>query len=174
MSVKIPTQYSEWCKCLEIFLQGDNDLEILSVMEKGTIEWKAGLAERFINKYTDTFNEKLKKIVDKLNKGLSYCNSEADYVSVLSLTRKQLENIARFATLKVVPEQYQTDFLKAIENNATNIQESLIHSSKSDSSGMLTNIIKKHSLKNYQINSGGAPLENQEKSNKKFTRRVMI
>ena len=69
--IEAPHTYSEWVHVFSILKKGSDDEEVLSAMQNGTIEWQAGIAERFSQKLIDTVNDRINAASDKFQIELS-------------------------------------------------------------------------------------------------------
>ena len=68
--IPAPHTYAEWVNVLEIFKARTDDFEVLEAMQNGTIEWQAGVADRFVKRLIDAVNDRLNHATDKLNKDM--------------------------------------------------------------------------------------------------------
>jgi len=49
-----PHTYAEWVSVLNMLKEKVDDQEVLQAMQRGTVEWQSGVAERFSKKLIDT------------------------------------------------------------------------------------------------------------------------
>ncbi|MFD1705164.1 hypothetical protein ACFSCZ_00170 [Siminovitchia sediminis] len=156
--MKIPKHYSEWVDCLDVVKEGTNDQAVIECMEKGSIEWSRGVAERITQRLYETFEHRIKRTSDLLQKDLNRCNgNETEMVKALLSARKRLALLKRLAQLEAFPENVRESLAASLEEYAKNTQESLEKSALSDRTGRLRMLIKNNAVTKYD--EGGSPLE---------------
>ena len=71
-----PRTYSEWVAVLDMLKAKSNDDAVLSAMQRGTVEWQSGVAERFSKKLIDVINYRMNAASDKFQKEISRSNGQ--------------------------------------------------------------------------------------------------
>ena len=93
--IPAPHTYAEWVNVLELFKARTDDFEVLEAMQNGTIEWQAGVADRFVKRLIDAVNDRLNHATDKLNKDMQRAGwSEGALVQALLTARKEYAFLA--------------------------------------------------------------------------------
>ena len=86
-----PSTYSDWVDVLDMLKNKYDDEAVLSAMQKGTIEWQSGVAERFARKLIDVINYRMNAASDKFQKEMSRSNGqERAIVQALLSLRKEM------------------------------------------------------------------------------------
>ena len=84
-AIASPKTYSEWIAILDMLKAKSDDDAVLSAMQKGTIEWQSGVAERFAKKLIDAINYRMNAASDKFSL-LSNLANKSSLVAKVSLT----------------------------------------------------------------------------------------
>ncbi len=145
--IKKPHTYAEWVEALDILKAKTDDEEVLAAMQKGTIEWQTGVAERFSKRLIDTVNYRMDGASDKFQRDLNNAHGEEGAIvrALLSL-RKEMAFLARAIDLPVLPEKDRSHYKALVIDQANTMQKSLEDSAKKDYSGKLLNIIRNHKV----------------------------
>ena len=69
--IRVPHTYAEWAEVLKAYKDKTNDQDVLKAMQKGTLEWQSGVAERFTEKYLNATNNRLNMAADKFQRDYS-------------------------------------------------------------------------------------------------------
>ena len=141
---KAPKIYADWVKVFNILKSGEDDENILALMQEGEIVWQSGVAERFLRKLVDTVNFRLNKAIDSFQK--SRQSDENEIVQSLMQLRRELQFMLRVVDINAVPVKEKMELRNMIINQSNSIQESLEKSSESDRSGKLSSIIKNNKV----------------------------
>ena len=141
---KAPKIYADWIKVFDVLKSGEDDEEILPLMQEGEIVWQSGVAERFLRKLVDTVNFRLNKAIDNFQK--SRQSDENEIVQSLMQLRRELQFMLKVVDINAVPVKEKTELRNMIINQSNSIQESLEKSSESDRSGKLSSIIKNNKV----------------------------
>ncbi|MEI7024742.1 hypothetical protein [Paenibacillus sp. y28] len=148
--MRIPTTYADWVDCFERFVEGQDDEEMLYLMEQGTLEWKPVVAEKLTQRVYAVIEFRLKQASEQLNLGLSRAgNHETEIVSVLVNARKRFAKIKRVASLQAFPANVQHTMNDVLSRYVQDTQASLEESARSDRSGQLRMTLKNNSLVRY-------------------------
>lgn len=144
-TVSSPSTYAQWMSVIDNFKNKVDDESTLATMQRGTIEWQTGVAERFSKKLIDAVNYRLNAATDKFQKDMSRSRGQEAYIvqALLSL-RKELIFLSKSVDLPVIPETDRKHYKKLIMDQANTIQASLEDSAKTDRSGKLSSIIRNH------------------------------
>ena len=71
-----PKTYSEWVDVLNKLKTMEDDEAVLSAMQRGTVEWQIGVAERFSKKLIDVINYRMNAASDKFQKEIKRSNGQ--------------------------------------------------------------------------------------------------
>lgn len=145
--ISVPHTYYEWVNVLDIFKSKTNDSEVLVAMQKGTIEWQSGVAERFSKRLIDSVNFRMNEASDKfqreMNKG---CGSEREIIQSLLSLKKEMAFLAKAINLPSLPERERQHYLQLVIEQANSMQKSLEDSAKEDRSGKLASIVRNNKV----------------------------
>lgn len=140
---EIPHTYAEWICILDDLKTKNNDAEILVCMKKGTLEWQAHVADRFLKKLTDVLKYRINGAIDKFANDQRRMNgNESQIIQSLISLRKELIFLAQIVDIDAIPNQIRKELREIVDENANSIQKSLEDSAKSDRSGKMSSIVK--------------------------------
>ena len=138
-----PKTYSEWVDVLNKLKTMEDDEAVLSAMQRGTLEWQIGVAERFSKKLIDVINYRMNAASDKFQKEIKRSNGqERVIVQALLAFRKELRFLSEAISLHAIPEKDRQHYCQLIIDHANNVQRSLEDSARKDRSGKLASILK--------------------------------
>ncbi len=138
-----PHTYAEWAAVLDKFRDRIDDEETLEAMHNGTLEWQAGVAERFTKKFADTMNYRMNNAAERFRNDISRSHAqESAIVQALLSLRKELRIMLSAVTLPAIPEEYRVRYRQLIFDRADEMQSNLENSAKSDRTGRLLSIIR--------------------------------
>lgn len=138
-----PKTYSEWVAILDMLKTKSDDENVLSAMQRGTIEWQSGVAERFSKKLIDVINYRMNSATDKFQKEMTRSNGqERAIVQALLALRKELCFLSKAINLSAIPEKDRQRYYQLVISQANSMQSSLEDSAKKDRSGKLTSIVR--------------------------------
>lgn len=144
-TVSIPSTYAQWVTVIDNLKNKIDDEATLSAMQRGTIEWQTGVAERFSKKLIDAINFRLNAATDKFQKDMSRSRGqESSIVQALLSLRKELVFLSKAVDLPVIPEDDRRHYKRLVIDQANTIQSSLEDSAKTDRTGKLSSIIRNH------------------------------
>lgn len=149
--MKTPEIYSEWCEIfdkIETWEIGHQDAEIVEAMDKGSIRWVSGVAERVTQRLLNLVNNRLNKLNTFFSKRLTLTQNSFDMEHLLILYRKELIFIKHIDNLEMLPKELRETLTKEIMDIAKKTQQSLEESAKKDLSGMLKRIVTRNRLDN--------------------------
>lgn len=110
-----PKTYSDWVAVLDMLKTKSDDEVVLSAMQKGTIEWQSGVAERFAKKLIDVINYRMNSATDKFQKEMSRSNGqERVIVQALLALRKELSFLSKAINLPAIPEKDRQQYYQLV------------------------------------------------------------
>lgn len=141
---KAPKIYADWVKVFELLKSCEDDENVLTLMQEGTIVWQSGVAERFLKRLVDTVNFRLNRATDNFQK--AHQTDENEIIQSLMQLRRELQFILKVVDINTIPVKEKTELRNMIINQSNSIQESLEKSAKSDRTGKLSSIIKNNKV----------------------------
>jgi hypothetical protein len=139
----IPQSYADWMKCFDEIKQGLKDEETVAIMEKGTLSWSSGVAERFSTQLFEVINIRIDGASKRFQRNMDMSRgNETAIVTALMGIKRELKFLKRLTNLSAIPEDKRTYFFQQIVNYAKNVQQSLENSAKNDRSGRLGSLIR--------------------------------
>lgn len=151
--IEVPHTYSEWVRVFTLLKNKSDDEEVLAAMQAGTIEWQAGVAERFSQKLIETVNTRMNLASEKFQVNMLRAGSQEGAIvqSIIAL-RKEMVFLSKAMNLPAIPEKERQQYLNLVIQQADMMQKSLEDSAKKDTSGKLSSIVRNHKI---NIFSGG-------------------
>ncbi len=138
-----PHTYAEWVAVLDMLKNKTDDEAVLQAMKGGTVQWQAGVAERFSKKLIDTVNSRMNAASDKFQKDLNRsAGQERALVQALLSLRKELRFLHEVMNLPALPEKDRQHYCDLVVSHANSIQSSLEDSAKKDRTGKLASILR--------------------------------
>ena len=142
-----PTTYSEWVDILDYLKGKTDDNAVLSAMQAGSLQWQAGVAERFSRKLISVINFRINAATDKFQKDMSRSRGhEREIVQALLALRKEMSFLSKAINLPAIPEKDREQYFQLVLEQANQIQNSLEDSAKQDRSGKLGSIVKNNKV----------------------------
>ena len=141
---KAPKIYADWIKVFNVLKSGEDDENILALMQEGIVVWQSGVAERFLKRLVEAVNFRLNKATDNFQK--SRQTDENEIIQSLMQLRRELQFILKAVDINAIPVKEKMELRNMIINQSNSIQESLEKSSESDRSGKLSSIIKNNKV----------------------------
>lgn len=142
--MNVPKTYSDWVYCFERLKEGNIDDQVISTMEKGSIEWTKGVAERFTEQLYAVLENRLKQSEEQLQRNINNSKGNKSHIAKALLdARKRLSVLNRVAMLPALPENVRETMEYVIKDFAGKTMKSLEESAKSDRTGHLGMEIKK-------------------------------
>lgn len=141
---KAPKIYADWVKVFNILKSGEDDENILALMQEGIVVWQSGVAERFLKRLVEAVNFRLNKATDNFQK--SRQTDENEIIQSLMQLRRELQFILKAVDINAIPVKEKTELRNMIINQSNSIQESLEKSAESDRTGKLSSIIKNNKV----------------------------
>lgn len=142
--IPAPHTYAAWAATIDLFRNKTDDADVLDAMRQGTLEWQAGVAERFVRRLTDAVTFRMNAAIDKFQKDYSRSRGqETAVVQALLTLRRELSFLARALDLPALPERERAQCRELVHSTADDIQKSLEDSAhKSDRSGRLESLVR--------------------------------
>lgn len=154
MSSKVimpPSTYAEWVDVLDILKEKSDDAAVLTAMQKGTIEWQTGVAERFTKKLIDVINYRINVASDKFQKEMSRSKGqERVIIQALLALRKEMFFLSEAINLPVIPEKDRQKYYQLVISQADSMQNELEKSAKKDYSGKIASIVRNNKVNAFQ------------------------
>jgi hypothetical protein len=126
-----PRQYAEWAAALDRFGSGDDTS--IDLMERGTLEWTAVVAERFTQRLHDAFFARLQDAQRRLGRQLEAARgNETRLEQALVGARHLLAPLVRVARLAALPDTLRTHLAAELARMAETTQRSLEQSARAD------------------------------------------
>ncbi|MEW4305640.1 HK97 gp10 family phage protein [Rossellomorea marisflavi] len=145
--MSVPTTYSQWVVCLDEFKKGQGDEENVLLMEKGTVPWTEGVAERLIQRLYDAIESRLRLSGDQLNRDLNQrALDETSMVKALLSARKRLAVLKRMTDLQAFPKKVRDAMLEMLVDHAQQMQQSLEKTARDDRTGRLRSVIRNNAI----------------------------
>ena len=142
-----PKTYSDWVAVLDMLKTKSDDESVLAAMQRGTIEWQSGVAERFAKKLIDVINCRMNAATDKFQKEMSRSSGqERAIVQALLALRKELCFLSKAINLPAIPEKDRQHYYQLVISQANSVQSSLEDSAKKDRSGKLASIVRNNKV----------------------------
>ena len=146
-TVAPPHTYSEWVEVLDMLKSKTDDEAVLSAMQNGSVEWQAGVAERFAKKLIDTINFRMNAASDKFRTEMTRSNGqERAIVQALLVLRKEFCFLSKAINLPAIPKDDRERYHQLVIDQANNVQSSLEDSAKKDRTGKLASIVRNNKV----------------------------
>lgn len=148
--ISVPRTYAQWADILDLLKKKQDDAEVLEAMRRGTLEWQAGVADRFSRRLIDVVNARMNDATDKFQRDIRYARgAEGAIIQALLALRRELAFLTQVVDLPALPDQYRKRYMQLIRDQADTIQRSLENSAKVDRSGKLASITRNHRVNAY-------------------------
>ena len=140
-----PHTYAEWVAILDEFSNKTNDDVVIPAMKAGTLDWQAGVADRFMQKFIASVNKRMNEAVDRLGRASSKVNGhEGLLTKALFACRKEFLVLIDAVDIPAFPEEYRSECRELIKSQADEVQKSLENSAlRLDSSGRWKSLFKR-------------------------------
>lgn len=149
-TINPPRIYSDWAAVLLMLREKSDDEAVLQAMQRGTIEWQTGVAERFTRNLTDSVNFRINEAIDRFQRDMSKTRGhERVIIQSLLALRRELEFLSKAVNLPAIPADYRRQCYNLVISQANSIQKSLENSAKKDRSGKLASIVKNNRVNDF-------------------------
>jgi len=175
-----PNYYSEWAQLFhQLKEMGQEDEKIISVLEKGSLEWTSGVADKIMKCTYDVIEFRLKQTTRLFQQELDHSGGEeAAIISAIINARYRFDLLYRLCHLSIFPEEVRESFIQIVSKYVGDSQEALMESAKHDRTGQLAYTIKHNSLMKQQTQAPAAaarePLEPKEPASDPFKSRRRV
>lgn len=144
--IPVPHTYAAWADVFDGLKNHTDDEAVLRAMEQGTIEWQAGVAERFIQRLMDAVNTRMNAAIDKFQRDFGRSGGqESAIVQAIWPLRRELSFFGARTGTPALPEKERAQLRRLVPDQADSIQKSLEDSAqKNDRSGRLASIVRRH------------------------------
>lgn len=145
-----PRTYAEWSNLLGLLQSKADDEAALYAMQRGTLEWQYGVAERFLQNLMDVVSARMNTAVDKFQKELGRSHGEERIlVQAIGSLRREFAFLAQAVNLPAIEESTRMQCYQVVRQQADKVQQSLEDSAKSDRSGKLAYIIRNNKVNSF-------------------------
>lgn len=150
LTIEPPHTYAEWVAILDMLKNRTDDETVFQAMQKGTVEWQSGVAERFSKKLIDVINCRMNRATDKFQKDISRSQGqERAVVQALLALRREMCFLSKAINLPALPDKERQRYYQLVLSQADSIQKSLEDSSKTDRSGKLASIVRNNRVNSF-------------------------
>ena len=177
MSDTPPRTYAQWAAALDRVEAGDD--ACIPLLERGTLDWSQGVAERFVRRVDSVFAARLKAVQVGLQRALKAARRPDDVSRALADARRALGPLARLATLPALLPDVQQHLRTSLRNLVTNIQSALEQSARAQGHAgeQFLRIVLTSPLNVAEVpatTGPGGPPEPETLSNSKPRRRILL
>lgn len=144
--MQVPNTYAEWVKVLGELKKGTDDDSVLEAMQKGTLMWQSGVAERFTKRLVDVVNDRMNRAQDLFDRTLKHGSGEGAVVQALLDLRKTYSFLVQVMSIPVIPAEHRSEYADLVRKQADQVQQSLENSAKQDHTGRLLSIVKNNRM----------------------------
>ncbi len=144
--IRTPSTYSDWISLFDMLKNHENDEEVVAAMERGTLPWQSGVAERFTGKMIEAVNKRLDDASDRFKRNMAHANGESGLLQTLNIMRKELALMKRVVNVNAIPSDIRGKYVSMVTKFADDAQKSLEDSAKSDRTGKLRFLIRNHPI----------------------------
>jgi hypothetical protein len=124
MNSEIPHSYATWLPLLDRFHDGDDS--VLVVMQQGSIEWSAVVAERWTSQLSAALGQRLTMLSKQLQLGLDRSRGENFAVAQALLNaRRALQRLREFASIPCLPDNVKSHLNNEVDRWAKETQRVL-------------------------------------------------
>lgn len=145
-----PRVYSEWVDIFEMLKDRTDDEAVLSAMQRGTVEWQSGVAERFSSGLIEAVNYRLNAASDRFQRDMNRSGGQERVIvqSLISL-RKEMAFLAKVMNLPAIPEKDRGKYIKLVTDQADEVQKALEDSGKKDRTGKLASLVRNNKVNQF-------------------------
>lgn len=175
-----PKYYSEWTLLLHQLKElGQEDEKIISVLEKGGLEWTSGVADKIVKCTYDVIEFKLKYTTRLFQQELDHSGGEETaIISAIINARYRFDLLYRLCRLSIFPAEVKESLIQVVSKYVGDSQEALLESAMHDRTGQLAYTIRHNSLMQQQTQAPAAaarePIEPKEPGSDPFKSRRRV
>ena len=144
--IQTPETYSDWVNLFEKLKKHEDDESVVAAMERGSIPWQSGVAERFSVKLVEAVNKRLDDANDRFKRNMRLANGEGALIQALNALRKDIVLMKRVVSINAIPPEIREKYVNMVREFADSSQRSLEDSSKNGRTGRLRFIVRNHSV----------------------------
>ncbi|MBR1757798.1 MAG: hypothetical protein IJ744_03615 [Lachnospiraceae bacterium] len=150
-TINPPKTYAEWVAVLDALKNKKADDEtILAAMQRGSLQWQSGVAERFSKKLVEAINTRMNTATDRFQKEMGRAGGqERVLVQSLMALRKEFSFLTKAINVPVIPEKDRAQYVRLVLEQADSVQNSLEDSAKRDRTGKLASIIRSNKVNSF-------------------------
>lgn len=139
-----PHTYAEWATLIDAFGEKLDDAHVIPAMREGTLDWQAGVSERFTQRLVDAVDKRMNAALDCFQRGQRRsCTDERTTVRSLLTLRNEFVVIMNAIDIKALPDEHKAQYLALIKDQANEVQKTLEDSARrSDRSGRLLSLVQ--------------------------------
>jgi len=177
-----PNYYSDWMHLLHQLKDlGQENEKIIGVLEKGSLEWTSGVADKIVDLTLEVIEFKLKNTTRQFQQELDHSRGEeAAIISAIINARYRFDLIYRLCRFAIFPNEVKEALTNVVSKYVGDSQEALLESAKYDRTGQLAYTIRHNSLIPQQTQAPAAAaresIEQKETNSSQFKprRRVLF
>lgn len=163
-SIASPNTYKEWSDILELLEAGKDDDAVAFAIAGGKADFGSGSMERLGARWTQTFDTRLVRISNELNRALQGARDEIWMGRALLDARRKLLFLLHVATLTVVHPTISRHLVTMLDSFAAQADSSLQESAKTDRSGRTAQIMRHNALAPFrqahrEVKANSTPIE---------------
>lgn len=148
--IAAPKTYAEWVNVLTMLKNKTDDEAVLPAMQRGTIEWQSGVAERFTSKLVEAVNSRINAASDKFQLDISRSGgNEGAIIQAILRLRKEMAFLVKAMDLPAIPEKDRATYKNLVIEQADKMQKSLEDSAKADRTGRLASVIRNNKVNSF-------------------------
>ena len=145
--MKQPTNYMEWCALFDEIAASPRDEEYIEAVQKGSIAWSSGVAERFVNSSAEMIRRRINAAQDTYQKQTRNARGNLGLIGhALQVLKKEYQYAYDLAKALPIPEPYHGQIAKSVLDQASNADKSLTESAKADRTGHLSSAVRNAAL----------------------------
>ena len=142
-SRKVPVNYAEWCDLFDEVAKGPRDEDYVDVISKGAISWSSGVAERFVRAASDMIRNRVNNAQDVYQRQMKNARGVNSNISNAFIAlNKEYRYVYKLASVLPIPDEYRTQLMQMVQDQADTTQRSLEDSAKADRTGHLTQLVR--------------------------------
>lgn len=144
-SIQPPHTYAEWVHVLDILQSKTEDKAVLQALQKGTVAWQVGVAERLTHRLADAINARMNMATDHFQQDMRHAGGqEGPLIQALLALRHELFFLYAAADIPAVPEKERAQLRGLVGQQADKIQRSLEDTARKDWSGRMASLVRNH------------------------------
>lgn len=139
-----PHTYAEWVVVLDAFADKLDDEQVIPAMHNGTLDWQAGVSERFSQRLVEAVNKRMNAASDRFQRDQQRAHGdERTTVNSLLNFRNEFITLMNVMDINALPKEHRIQYLNIIKNQADSVQEALEDSARrNDRSGRLLSLVQ--------------------------------